>query len=92
LKLEETKEILRHANIQTTSDIYKGLPLEAKRAAQQRLVEFVRAEAKKSLTLQCPLNCPWRPVAGHFSDLVSDWKEVSWLVAGGGFEPPTLGS
>ena len=49
LKLEETKEILRHANIQTTSDIYKGLPLEAKRAAQKRLVEFVREEAKKKL-------------------------------------------
>jgi integrase len=49
LKLEETKEILRHANIQTTSDIYKGLPLEAKRAAQKRLVEFVREEAKKTL-------------------------------------------
>lgn len=48
LKLEETKEILRHANIQTTSDIDKGLPLEAKRAAQPRLVEFIRAEAKKS--------------------------------------------
>jgi integrase len=49
LKLEETKEILRHASIQTTSDIYKGLPLEAKRAAQQRLVDFVREEAKKTL-------------------------------------------
>jgi integrase len=49
LKLEETKEILRHANIQTTSNIYKGLPLEAKRAAQNRLVEFVREEAKKSM-------------------------------------------
>jgi len=51
LNLEETKEILRHSNIQTTSDIYKGLPLEGKREAQQRLVEFVRAEAKKSLDL-----------------------------------------
>lgn len=49
LSLEETKEILRHSNIQTTSDIYKGLPLEAKRAAQRRLIDFVRAEAKKSL-------------------------------------------
>ena len=47
--MEETKEILRHANIQTTSDIYRGLPLEAKRAAQKRLVEFVREEAKKTL-------------------------------------------
>jgi integrase len=49
LKLEETKAILRHASYQTASDIYKGLPLEAKRAAQQRLVEFVREEAKKSM-------------------------------------------
>lgn len=41
LKLEETKELLRHANLQTTSDIYAGLTLEAKRAAQGRLVKFV---------------------------------------------------
>ena len=41
LKLEETKELLRHANLQTTSDIYGGLSLDAKRAAQARLVEFV---------------------------------------------------
>lgn len=49
LTLQEAKELLRHANLQTTSDIYKGLPLSAKRAAQQRLVEFVQEEAKKSL-------------------------------------------
>jgi len=42
LKLEETKELLRHANLQTNSDIYGGLSLNAKRAAQDRLVEFVR--------------------------------------------------
>ena len=42
LKLEETKELLRHSNIQTTSDIYGGLSLAAKRAAQERLLKFVR--------------------------------------------------
>jgi integrase len=41
LKLEETKELLRHSNVQTTSDIYSGLSLDAKRAAQDRLVKFV---------------------------------------------------
>jgi hypothetical protein len=41
LKLEETKELLRHSNVQTTSDIYGGLSLAAKRAAQNRLVNFV---------------------------------------------------
>jgi integrase len=41
LKLEETKELLRHSNVQTTSDVYGGLSLEAKRAAQGRLVKFV---------------------------------------------------
>jgi hypothetical protein len=30
LTIQEAKEILRHANIQTTGDIYAGLPLEAK--------------------------------------------------------------
>jgi integrase len=41
LKLEEAKELLRHSNVQTTSDIYGGLSLDAKRAAQDRLVNFV---------------------------------------------------
>ena len=41
LKLEGTKELLRHSNVQTTSDVYGGLSLEAKRAAQGRLVKFV---------------------------------------------------
>ena len=47
LKLEETKELLRHSNVQTTSDIYGGLSLEAKRKAQARLVEFVRDTGAK---------------------------------------------
>jgi integrase len=47
LTLEETKELARHANIQTTSDIYGGLSLDAKRAAQTRLVKFVREEGEK---------------------------------------------
>jgi hypothetical protein len=37
--------LLRHSNIQTTSDIYGGLSLDAKRQAQLRLVEFVHAAA-----------------------------------------------
>ena len=41
LKLEETRELLRHSNIQTTSDIYGGLSLAAKRAARDRMVKFV---------------------------------------------------
>jgi len=42
LSLEETKELARHADIQTTSNIYGGLSLDAKRAAQSRLVKFVQ--------------------------------------------------
>jgi integrase len=48
LTLEETKELIRHANIQTTSDIYGGLSLDAKRAAQTRLVKFIREEGEKA--------------------------------------------
>ena len=48
LTLEETKELIRHANIQTTSDIYGGLSLDAKRAAQTRLVKFVHEEGEKA--------------------------------------------
>lgn len=47
LKLQETKELARHANLGTTSDLYGGLSLDAKRNAQARLVEFVHQEAKK---------------------------------------------
>ena len=47
LTLQETKELSRHANLQTTSDIFAGLSLDAKRAAQERLVEFVHQTAKK---------------------------------------------
>jgi len=48
LTLEETKELARHANIQTTSDIYGGLSLDAKRAAQSRLVNFIHKAGGKS--------------------------------------------
>jgi len=47
LKIAETKELARHANIQTTSDICGGHSLDAMRSAQERLVEFVLQAAKK---------------------------------------------
>jgi integrase len=47
LKLDETKELARHQNIATTSDLYGGMSLDAKRKAQSRLVKYVRREAKK---------------------------------------------
>ena len=47
LSIQETKDLARHANLGTTSDIYAGLSLEAKRSAQERLVEFVHQAAKK---------------------------------------------
>jgi hypothetical protein len=46
LTLEETKELVRHPNIQTTSDIHGGLSLAAKRAAQTRLVELACVRGK----------------------------------------------
>ena len=45
LKLEETKELMRHQNLKTASELYGGLSLDAKRDAQQRLVEFVNNSA-----------------------------------------------
>ena len=50
LKLEKTKELLRHSNIQITSDIYGGLSLAAKRAAQERLLNFVREAGEEPST------------------------------------------
>jgi hypothetical protein len=46
LELEEVKTLLRHENIVTTSDVYGDLRMYAKRPIQQRLVEFVRRQAK----------------------------------------------
>jgi integrase len=54
LKLEETKELLRHANLQTTSDIYGGLSLAAKRRAQNRLIRFIRESAAETSPPQEP--------------------------------------
>jgi integrase len=42
LKLEETKALIRHASLATTSELYGGMDMETKRAAQKRLVSFVK--------------------------------------------------
>lgn len=54
LKLSETKELARHANLATTSDIYGGLSLDAKRDAQSRLAEYVYQEAEKAVKSAIP--------------------------------------
>jgi integrase len=42
LKLDETKALLRHASLATTSEVYGGMDMETKRAAQQQLVTYVK--------------------------------------------------
>jgi hypothetical protein len=67
LSLEETKELARHADIQTTSNIYGGLSPDAKRAAQERPVEFVHQTAKKppeTAAWYSVLNCPFWGLGG----------------------------
>jgi hypothetical protein len=46
-ELDETKELAHHQHIATTSDLYGGMSLDAKRKAQSCLVKHVRQEAKK---------------------------------------------
>jgi len=46
LKLEDAKELLRHADIATTSNIYGRMPLEEKREIQQQVVQYVHEEAR----------------------------------------------
>jgi integrase len=48
LKLEQTKELLRHEHLKTTSELYGCLPLEAKRVAQQQIEEFVKNSAAQA--------------------------------------------
>jgi len=45
--IEETKELVRHANIQSSRDINGGLSMDAKHAAQARLVKFVYESGEK---------------------------------------------
>ena len=45
LELEEVKALLRHENIATTSEVYGGLDLAAKRRIQERLVSFAKHRA-----------------------------------------------
>ena len=45
LKLGQTKELLRHASLATTSELYGDLNLDAKREAQGQLVEHIKASA-----------------------------------------------
>jgi hypothetical protein len=51
------KTLLRHENIVTTSDVYGDLRMDAKRRIQQRLVEFVRRQAKDEAS-QREVTCP----------------------------------
>jgi hypothetical protein len=44
-ELEEVSTLLRHEDIATSSNLYGGLGMKAKRRIQQRLVEFVREQA-----------------------------------------------
>jgi hypothetical protein len=55
VKLEETKELLRHEDLSTTSELYGGLSLEAKRQASERLVEFVKEAAQAESTKMAEL-------------------------------------
>jgi integrase len=45
--LEEIKTLLRHENIATTSQVYGEVHIAAKRALQQRLVDYVKQKAKE---------------------------------------------
>ena len=45
LALEEVKALLRHENLATASQVYGRLELEAKRKAQQRLIDYAVLKA-----------------------------------------------
>jgi integrase len=45
-RLEDAKELLRHEDITTTSNIYGGMSLEEKREIQQQVVRYVYEKAK----------------------------------------------
>jgi integrase len=60
--LEEVKTLLRHENIATTSEIYGGPQLAAKRELQRRLVAYVKQQAaaegwkpNEDLWAKCPM-------------------------------------
>jgi integrase len=54
-KLEDAKEMLRQADIASTSNLYGSMPLEDKRAVQRRLVRYIKRRAKSE---GCAQNVP----------------------------------
>ncbi len=50
LRREQTKELMRHQDPKTADQLYGGMSLDAKRAAQQCVVEHVKSEAARERT------------------------------------------
>ena len=89
------QELLRHANIQTTMNIYTQAVSEQKRAANSKVVEMVLSGAKKGRFRESGrMGAEREPIAILLP--LRNWlqvieRELLGLVAGGGFEPPTFG-
>ena len=86
------QELMRHANIQTTMNVYGSAMLESKRTANSKIVRMVlipfdQAGKGKGPRARSPLTFPIVPPS--FGAIPRNLLNL--LVAGGGFEPPTFG-
>ncbi|QNI30860.1 tyrosine-type recombinase/integrase [Alloacidobacterium dinghuense] len=85
------QELMRHANIQTTMNVYGSAMLESKRTANSKVVRLVLAPSpqpgsEKGRMPAAP-NVPFcSPVNGAISRNL-----FNLMVAGAGFEPATFG-
>jgi hypothetical protein len=73
------KELMRHASIQTTMNVYGKAMTDSKRLAHGKVVEMVLAHRGY-----------WESM-GVSGSLRNPGNRLMGLVAGGGFEPPTFG-
>ena len=85
------KELMRHASIQTTMNIYGKAMTDSKRQAHSKVVEMVLNSSKSKETAAGTSRLLLLGANGSFWCARKSVQLIEWLVAGDGFEPPTFG-
>ena len=84
------KELMRHASIQTTMNIYGKAMTDSKRQAHSKVVEMVLNGSKSRNATKNAGFCYWE-LMGVFWCAQNPCNRLKGLVAGEGFEPSTFG-
>ena len=85
------KELMRHASIQTTMNVYGKAMTDSKRQAHSKVVEMaLKGKKSNERGLGTLGRCYWEQM-GVFRSAQNPCNRLKGLVAGDGFEPPTFG-